>query len=778
MRNRHFQLLTLIALITLLVSLMSPAVAWADGGTTASPDAPAAGISSGTDSGSTEAPAAQPAATQAPAAVPSTDGSASQPVETQAPSSANPTDAAAQPATPAPVSTDSTDGAPQSAGSTSTDEVATQAEGTPLPADATSTEPAVTQAPSSEAAGQATAEATEAAVAALADSGSVLTDQNGDAIPLASAQAAEVLGQSLPDPVVCPAGSTSPSDSGCVHGYTTISSAITAASAGSVIFVESGTYAEQVVIDKSLTLTGAGSASTFIQAPATMTSDVDGNKNLIEVTGSTTVADITGFTIEGPGPSGCHGVGMDYGIYVGGGATANIHNNTITHVRTNPAGGCQNGVAIRVGSKALGQTGTAKITNNVISDYQKGGIVIDNVGSYADIEGNLVQGLGETTVIAQNGIQISRGATATLIDNTIEGNLCDHVSCGPDADSQNQSAGILLYQSGDVTIQNNTITNNDLGLYSLLANPASTASVTQNIFTDDRYESILADQGSLDLQDNTITGGNYGVWAYSFLGNTANTVVNLNGNRINNTLIAAIRLDKDSGEGYNPVVNGTGNTFTGNPAGVINDTTSLAVFLGNWWDSATGPMDNKSVPDACGLIQNNPLGTGNGVTPCVQYDPWLAANPSAGGGGTSGGIGDGSSASLPPVIPVTGAEPTPIGCDKSSVTSRIGDVQVTFTGLCGYEVVLVQLSKDSLLGNLNRDGNFVTGISYVLLKDGRAVDVLPPGASVQVSYPQPSGSASVFAWIDSSWVAQSTSVIDDRVVADFKTPVANVVMVH
>ncbi len=120
--------------------------------------------------------------------------------------------------------------------------------------------------------------------------------------------------------------------------------------------------------------------------------------------GSGTVADISGFTIEGPGPSGCHGTGMDYGIYVRGGATANISNNVITHIRTNPVGGCQNGVAIRVGSKAANQTGTAKITNNTISDYQKGGIVIDNTGSYADIEGNTVEGVGATTAIAQNGI--------------------------------------------------------------------------------------------------------------------------------------------------------------------------------------------------------------------------------------------------------------------------------------------------------------------------------------------------------------------------------------
>jgi len=103
---------------------------------------------------------------------------------------------------------------------------------------------------------------------------------------------------------------------------------------------------------------------------------------------------------------------------------------------------------------------------------------------------------------------------------------------------------------------------------------------------------------------------------------------------------------------------------------------------------------------------------------------------------------------------------------------------VTFTGLCGYQVVLQQLSKDSLLGNLGQGDNFVEGVSFVLLKNGQPVDTLPTGASIQVSYPKPSGSASVWAWINSSWVEQPSSVTGDRVVANFDTPIANVVIVH
>src|ERR1700690_948164 len=217
--------------------------------------------------------------------------------------------------------------------------------------------------------------AVASATAALSNSGSILSE-SGQAIPLGSVIAAQILSQPLPDPVVCPAGSANASAAGCVSGYTTISSAIITASAGSVIFVQSGTYTEQVAINKSLTLIGAGSASTTIQAPSTLVPDLDGNLDVVVIEGSTTVANISGFTISGPGSSGCDSI--NYGIYVRGGATANISNNVITNISDSPLGGCQNGVAIRVGSKAKGQTGTAKIKNNPISNYQKGGIVIDN----------------------------------------------------------------------------------------------------------------------------------------------------------------------------------------------------------------------------------------------------------------------------------------------------------------------------------------------------------------------------------------------------------------
>lgn len=49
------------------------------------------------------------------------------------------------------------------------------------------------------------------------------------------------------------------------------------------------------------------------------------------------------------------------------------------------------------------------IQSAYVHDYTKNGITVNGEGAYADILGNVVEGVGRTGVIAQNGIQIRFG---------------------------------------------------------------------------------------------------------------------------------------------------------------------------------------------------------------------------------------------------------------------------------------------------------------------------------------------------------------------------------
>ncbi|MHB1361703.1 MAG: OmpL47-type beta-barrel domain-containing protein, partial [Thermoleophilia bacterium] len=284
-----------------------------------------------------------------------------------------------------------------------------------------------------------------------------------------------------------------------------IQGAIDAASPGDSINVAAGTYSEAVTVNKSVHLTGAGIVSTIIQAPPTLPVASDINSVVVTVVGSGVNAEISGFTIAGPGPSGCGSIKA--AIFVRGSADANIHNNRIADARDNPFSGCQNGLGIIVGRQADATTGTATIANNEIVSYQKGGVLVDGAGSNAAITGNTVTGAGTTTVIAQNGIQISRGATATLTGNTVTGNSF-HI---PGNTWDWGATGVLLYQSGAVTLAGgNNISGNDSALY--IQDPTGPTGAGAEIFgastapLDWGYYVVNLSPYALDLTQSTFEG--------------------------------------------------------------------------------------------------------------------------------------------------------------------------------------------------------------------------------------------------------------------------------
>jgi hypothetical protein len=97
---------------------------------------------------------------------------------------------------------------------------------------------------------------------------------------------------------------------------------------------------------------------------------------------------------------------------------------------------------------------TGRITDNVITGFHRAGILLDGEGTEAVVSGNIVTGVGpKTSGWAENGIQLSRGATGTVRDNEVRDHWWDL--------NNFTSSGIIVFGSHDVTVQGNALAGND-----------------------------------------------------------------------------------------------------------------------------------------------------------------------------------------------------------------------------------------------------------------------------------------------------------------------------
>jgi Right handed beta helix region len=243
--------------------------------------------------------------------------------------------------------------------------------------------------------------------------------------------------------------------------FSRIQDAVDAASAGDQVKVCPGTYPEQVRITKNdLTLFSQVPLQATIQAPVVMTYP----NSIVTVSDATGVA-IRQFTISGPytavDPGACAGLTDRHtGVRVIDGS-ATIYGNHITRIRDiDPLlFGCQDGIGVLVGRQFEAQVGTALLRNNLIDLYQKGGVVVDNEGSYAWVTQNQISGEGLSNITAQNGVQVGRGASADVDHNQISRNQFARIF------SSDTAAGILLFETAaHVSADHNDLSQNGVGI--------------------------------------------------------------------------------------------------------------------------------------------------------------------------------------------------------------------------------------------------------------------------------------------------------------------------
>jgi len=445
-----------------------------------------------------------------------------------------------------------------------------------------------------------------------------------------------------------------------------IQAAIDAATSGDTINVAAGTYDEQVVIDKSLTLQGAGANVTTIQAPGTLTQTSWMHRGttfqtLIEVNGADAhgiSVDISGFTIDGLNK---YSANPRYTGIVYHNADGTVSNNTITKFGSAPVAGEDGwGVWVVEGCDVI-------ISGNTIDEWGKGGIVVDgNDTDLADsnvnaaITDNTITGAGNIATSAQNGIQISRGATGTVTENAIS-----NIGFTPTTYS---AAGILVYKTDNVTVADNTLTSTETGVYVQDQNTSGGTSgnvVSGNTITESKYGVYVLRSSKTQVLGNIIDGSTYfGVRVGS--GSATTTIEN---NTIENSVYDGIHVESSNAAITGVVI--TGNDILSN--NTDNEATSAGIFVGqdasgtvpmdasqvqaylnnivgnkqygilneaatgtldatnNWWGNASGPYHT-----------DNPEGTGDAVSDNVDFDPWTGAETEEVITGTGAGVSVGT----------------------------------------------------------------------------------------------------------------------------------------
>ncbi len=245
--------------------------------------------------------------------------------------------------------------------------------------------------------------------------------------------------------------------------HATIQAAINAASPGDTVYVRSGTgaYNENLIITKSLTLTGEDRDTTIITAQAW-------GSPAISITGQSNVT-ISNLTIRNDGIDG---------VYING-------CNNISLINNNIYSGYHEGVYI------TNSSGISLVDNDIQSNGTAGFAVGVWIGGTSYQSGfNLA---GNNIHDSQTGMDIARLLNSTISNNTI---------------SNNTLHGISLYLSNGNTFTGNTISNNTrAGMFFV--------SSSNNMVYNNNFIDNLAWQVFISSSQNNVfnlakqIGGNY-----------------------------------------------------------------------------------------------------------------------------------------------------------------------------------------------------------------------------------------------------------------------------
>lgn len=156
-----------------------------------------------------------------------------------------------------------------------------------------------------------------------------------------------------------------------------------------------------------------------------------------------------------------------FGVVVNGGnddVEVDIIDSKIHNIGEVPFNGAQHGNAVYYYGIGTAGNVTGTIKGNIITEYQKGGVIVNGEKSNVTVENNYISTVDLSYALATNSVQFGWGAKGLVQHNNIGGNQW----CGS---SDYVATAILLYDADSVTIkQNNIRGNSDVGIYAMAKN--------------------------------------------------------------------------------------------------------------------------------------------------------------------------------------------------------------------------------------------------------------------------------------------------------------------
>jgi hypothetical protein len=446
---------------------------------------------------------------------------------------------------------------------------------------------------------------------------------------------------------------------------------------GHTITVDAGTYDEQVVITKSLTLQGVGNTTIIQPSSAAKLTTVlsglfwyGGTKQIAGIIvanvagGSVTIknlkVDESSVTTKPGGADYLTGV-----FYRETGGTVDAVNIV--------GGGAWSGADRGYGMSLSAGTNTVsvEVKGSSISNFDKNGIEAMGSTLTVNIHNNTIAGRGSITDEVQNGVSVGRDAVATVNYNTISnliyqtaaswtaGILVYHyvTPTGKSATANNNNITNcqigIMFKNANATAQDNIVSGGTVGLAGIHAQPnyvgTYTASFVHNTVSGITGSSAIdaetfasASPGNwatltATISNNTLTGG-YTTADGIYVGGSGGSVTaTITGNTISgcpehginlgdacvagatvtgNTIINNAMSGLYIGAAVNAAnVSANFNNIVGNTLyGANNAGTGTLDATCNWWGSSSGPYH-----------ATNSGGTGDEVSDNVDFGPWLGA---------------------------------------------------------------------------------------------------------------------------------------------------------